>query len=178
MSLKICCILLKFSPFSMLPTSRAWNLRINLYRLDIVGWQVRVMYWCLLLFLRENSCTWEQFLILTGEHFQIKSCTLKERFYEAFSEKPKNCYTYSPSREIVLVQNQTVLLRKSHTRLLRKRYLMNILNLRSSIIKNKLQTWMRFIYNDIKTVDGVGERETKTFLELEINLLLACLLDY
>ena len=55
---------------------------------------------------------------------------------------------------------------------------MNILNLRSSIIKNKLQTWMRFIYNDIKTVDGVGERETKTFLELEINLLLTCLLDY
>ena len=111
-SLKICCILLKFSPFSMLPTSRAWNLRINLYRLDIVGWQVRVMCWCLLLFLGENGCTWGQFLILTGEHFQIKSCTLKERFYEAFSEKPKNCYTYSPSREIVLVQNQTVLLRK------------------------------------------------------------------
>lgn len=105
-SLKICCILLKFSPFSMLPTSRAWNLRINLYRLDIVGWQVRVMCWCLLLFLGENGCTWGQFLILTGEHFQIKSCTLKERFYEAFSEKPKNCYTYSPSRKIVLVQNR------------------------------------------------------------------------
>ena len=30
----------------------------------------------------------------------------------------------------------------------------------------------------MKTVDGVGGKETKTFLKLEINSLLACLLDY
>ena len=34
---------------------------------------------------------------------------------------------------------------------------------------------MRFIYNDIKTVDGVGERELKNFLRAR-NKLVACLL--
>ena len=35
---------------------------------------------------------------------------------------------------------------------------------------------MRLRYN--QTVDDVGGRETKTFLKLEMNLLLASLLDY